>query len=202
VATVGLVLAEWSGTTGGPGVSTFAITTDVNGAYTATHAQAAVNRVRTFFDAVKTGIPNEVTITVSPNVDQFDVASATLTGTIAAATAPTSVLGGSSNTYSGGVGLRVDWNTSGIVRGRRVRGRTYLVPYGSGAFDTSGGADTTWQATVTTAANALRSGLITDTMRLSVWSRPNAAKGYTGNITEVSGASVPDKSAILRTRRD
>lgn len=202
MANVGLVTSAWSGTTGGPGVTTLAVQTDTADEITASEAQAMVNRVRTFWDSLKGVLPNEVTITVSPTIDQFDVASGTLLTSTNAATAPTGVTGTQTGGFAGGVGARIDWETGAVSRGRRVRGRTYVVPAVAAVFDIDGSLTTANQTAITTPATALIAGMVTDLNRLVVWQKPNSEAGYVGSTFIVSNARVPDKSAILRSRRD
>lgn len=202
MATVCQVKTTWTGLSGGVGLTILHIATDLNGVPSPTQVQSMVNRVRTFFDAIKAQIPDEVQLEVSPEVDEFDVASGTLTGSQTAATAPTVVACTGSAVYGAGTGFRVDWTTGKIVRGRRLRGRTFIVPAVSSVYDASGGMSTTVQTSVNTAAAALISGLQTDTNRLSIWARPNAEKGYAGALENVVSGSVANKSAVYRPRRD
>lgn len=201
--TVGIIRANWSGTTGGPGLTQFAIAAGgAGGTYTPTDAQNAVNDVRAFFAALQGVIPNEVTITVSPTVDQYDQASGQLVASIVAASAPTPMPGGASGNYAGGVGFKYDWNTGVIHNGRRVVGHTYIVPAAAALFDTDGTLTTTFTATLNAAASGLLSALAGHSLGLQVWSRPPTVPGVGGILSAVASGSYKDKSAILRGRRD
>lgn len=202
MATVGQIITEWSGTSGGPGVSTMGIQVTGGGAISAGGVQTAVNAVRSFWDSVKGLLPNELSLRVSPICDQYEDSTAVLVGSATAATPPAPVLGGSVSAYAGGVGIRVDWNTGAIQFGRRVRGRTYLVPAGQGNFDVDGTVSAASLAVAQPAAAALISALSTGGVPLVVWTKPNDEKGRAGVCTPVTNGTVPDKSAILRTRRD
>jgi hypothetical protein len=105
------------------------------------------------------------------------------------------VNGSSTGAYSRPAGGRIDWATDTIVAGRRLTGRTYLVPFALSAFDTEGVITAANVSSLTTAALAL----ITATglnRPLRVWSRTHATSAV------VSDASCPAAGAILRGRRD
>jgi len=105
------------------------------------------------------------------------------------------VVGSSANEFARAAGARVDWATNDIVAGRRVRGRTFIVPIASSGFDAEGLLD---DSTV----NQLGVGalqLITDaedTPAFVIWSRTHSS------THGVVGFSVPLRGAVLRGRRD
>lgn len=199
--TVGIVRTEWSGTSGGPGLSQMAVYVGGGGTPTSTQAQSAVNAVRTFWSSIASYLPNELTLQVQPNMDTYDELTNTLTGTVTAGTAPATVAGSSSSTYAAGCGLKVDWNTGVVLGGRRVVGRTYIVPIASVCYDNDGTLATTPKDTITTAANTLLTSLSTGGLNMGVWTKPGGVNSVPG-ITAVTGATVKDKTAILRGRRD
>jgi hypothetical protein len=162
--------------------------------------------MRKFWDDIKAYLPNELSLTVSPVVDQYNEVNGELTHTITAATPPTVVLGTSTAGYLGGAGGKVQWNTANIVNGRRVRGSTYIVPIAAGAMDTDGTIVTLAVTTINTAASTMISTLQTADLFPVVWSRP--LKDEDGNITRdgarntITTGTMVEKSAILRGRRD
>lgn len=200
--TVGIVRANWSGTTGGPGLTQLAVFGGGGAPLSAANAQSAVDAVRAWFLGLASYLPNEVTIQVQPSVDQYNQATGQLTDTVTAGTAPAVVTGSSTGNYTGGAGFKVTWETNAIANGRRVRGRTYIVPAGGNVYDNDG----TLLATVTTdiinKSNTLLSTLSGAGLGLVVWSRPTALGSTDGVITAVQTPVVKDKTAILRGRRD
>lgn len=199
--TVGIVRSNWSGTSGGPGLTQHAFYVSGGGDPTGTQAQAACNAVRGLWAALAPYLPNEVTISVQPVVDQYDELTETLTGSTTVGTTPTPVTGGATGNYLGGVGFKLDWNTGVILGGRRVVGRTYVVPAAAGAFDSDG---TLVPATITaiqTAQANFLTALSTGGCNLAVWTRPGGINSVPG-LTAVTNGSCKDKSAILRGRRD
>lgn len=105
--------------------------------------------------------------------------------------------GSSAGARASGVGACVTWLTGGIINGRRLRGRTFLVPLTSGAWDTDG----TFQGSTL--------GLLDDwaddmqaSGPLAVWHRPTTTGGSDGNSYGVIGHRITDKTAILTSRRD
>jgi hypothetical protein len=105
----------------------------------------------------------------------------------------------------------INWKTAGVRAGRRVRGRSFLVPLLSQTFDVNGTATSAALTTVNGAAGPLYAGTEGD-IRLGVWARPTAIKDVNGNPTgeynedgvwhPATAHSVPDMAAVLRSRRD
>jgi hypothetical protein len=90
----------------------------------------------------------------------------------------------------------VRWQTSGIVNGRRVKGRTFLVPlinttYGSGVI----GAGTV--SAIQSAADTFVASAGAD---MRIWHRPTAGAG--GIAYPITAAVVPNLATVLRSRRD
>lgn len=204
---VHIVRTSWSGLSGGLGLTQLAVdyTVPAFGAMTPGDAQAAVNAVRAYWDAIKALLPNELQLTVSPVVDYYLVNNAELAGSATAATSPVSVLGTSSLDYSMAAGLKVNLNTGVIRNGRRVRGSIFLVPL-AGAFSATGTAGATAKTTINAAGTSLMSALATAGLKLCVWSRPLEAtdpKGpRDGALSVVSAMETSEKTAVLRGRRD
>ena len=196
---VSTVTTVWQGFTGAPGYSKlrfFELTSGSN-------VQTAVNAVRTFFDAFKGMWQTSTILTVSPIVQHNDIATGDLVGETVAGTPPTSIAGTvpATTPYAGGSGFVINWLTGGFHDGRRVRGRTFIVP-AVGVYFQDGTVTSATIATAVAAGNALRdtSGVV-----LGVWQRfydsatpPNQTGGA---LWAVSGTSVPDRAAQLRTRR-
>lgn len=181
--------AIWSTPGGGTGYSVFHFQDVVSN----TEAQNTADAVRTFFNSLSGIFPDEVTISFDSEVIVMDLAG-TLTA-VYAVTPPASVVGINASTYNRAAGARVDWGTGHIVAGRRLTGRTYLVPAGSSVFGLTGEVTS---ANVTAIGNAA-AALITATSSIKplvVWSRTH------GIAWAATDASVPLKGAILTGRRD
>lgn len=200
---VALVRTEWSGTSGGPGVTQLAVTGAAGGIWNPTGTQGAVNAVRTFWDAVKGYLPDELKLTVSPVIDDYDTNSGDLVGSYVAATAPLVVVGTSVGVYAGGAGFKLTWNTGQIREGRRVRGSTFIVPAASAVYTNTGTITTAVTTAVNTAAANLITALAANETSLAVWSRPRILPTPRGGLAySVATGATSAKTAILRGRRD
>jgi len=177
----------------GPSVSVFHL---FGGASTGA-LQTSVNGLRSAFDAIKTYIPDEVTVTFPPEVSVLDVTSGQLVDAVDL-TPPGAVIGTHGTSWSAGSGVRVVWGTGRVRNGRKVRGSTYLVPLGQPAFNNSGqvaaGARTAIAAAFETWRAATQSGA-----RPLVYSRPKT--GMPGDTSAVSSVSVSAVAATLRGRK-
>lgn len=105
-------------------------------------------------------------------------------------------------------GIVCTWRTTGVVAGKHVRGRTFLVPVHIDVPDTDGTPTAAALAAVAAyAANMISTPTNTD---LVVWARPKQAvphtdpKTYTrfGSVHSITHATVKDTFAVLRSRRD
>jgi len=198
------VKARWTGFTGAPGYTVLHFrdfgTGEPDGvAATAAQALAATARVRTFFNAIASYLPNTVFVNVDPEVEVIDIATGTLLRSFTVAT-PATVAGLNTNSYSAAVGAVINWRTDGIRRGRRVRGRSFLVPLSSGAFAITGQLGGPVVTALTSAAQALADN--TGTPDLFVYGRPSGTGADDGVAYVVSNANVPPMGAVLTSRRD
>lgn len=185
--------AFWNVPGGGTGISNF---------YTspsdATGAQAAANAVRAMFLAIATTnarIPNDVSFTFDSEAT-IHADDGTLTSVLVVGSVPASVTGAGAGGWAGGIGVKVNWETDAVISGRRLVGHTYWVPAASGCFDTDG--------TLTAAA-------ITDFRNPSnAYLTALGSAGLEGRVVSLTStssvsittATVTDKSAIMRSRRD
>lgn len=174
--------------------------------------QTNADAVRAFFEAVKALIPTLTTITVPGSGDRIDAADGSIQGSWSIATPPALVTATGAGAYAGNAGAVVHWTTSGIVAGRRVRGRSFLVPIVSTAFETNGSLTSAALTTLTTAANTL---ITATTPNFKVWSRPvkahteydkktgqpTAVAARAGSGVTVNGQRIPDLAVSLRSRR-
>lgn len=158
---------------------------------TATGHQALVD----FWTSAVNLMAGQVTVHVPRDYDNIDETTGDLISSLTVGTEFTGI-GGGSGAYAGGVGAAVTWDTSGVVAGRRVRGRTFVVPLASGSYDTDGSLSTVVAGALSTAAQAL----ITDAAgELVIWSRPRT--GLAGSIHPVVARRVADRVAWLQSRK-
>lgn len=151
--------------------------------------------VMTFLNAIKANFPPGLTYTVPGGGDLLNVATGALTGTWSEGGGGT-VTGTGVGGYAIGVGGLINWGTSGIVSGRRVRGRTFLVPLMGGSFDSSGRMQ---PATVTALNTPLATFLTNVSPALVIWSRPTSTRA--GSMHPVTTANIPATPSTLRSRR-
>lgn len=184
---------NWNASSGGPGTSTFHVQSDGP-----TAAQDAADAIRAMFNALIAMFPTDVSFSFPGEVLLINAPDNTLTGVIPI-TAPASLTGTSSASYAAPTGARIRWITDGIVRGRRVTGTTFLVPLYSTAFTTDGTVSST---AITAIQGAVDTYLASTDYVPLVYSRPTAASPTGGVYHAITGGSVPDRAAVLRSRRD
>ena len=148
------------------------------------------------YQGLATALPSGVTVSVPNAGDIIDDTNGQLVG-VWAGTGGGTVAGSTAGARAAGVGACVSWQTGGIVNGRRLRGRTFLVPLTSGAWDTDGTFQTSALAQLVAFGAALRAA-----GPLAVWHRPTTPGGTDGTSYGVTGHRVSDKTAVLRSRRD
>ena len=168
---------------------------------TVSDAQAAVDRVYAFFNAIKALVPQQVSIQVQGEVEAIEETDGVLQDVLVATT-PAAIVGTAlvSNPYAAAVGAVVSWRTGVVRNGRRIRGRNFLVPLTSTAFDNTGTLTSSALTTLNTAATALRD--TTSIADLGIYARPTAAGATDGLWALVTGHQIPDMGSILRSRRD
>lgn len=202
-----LVRTIWSGTTGGPGLTQFAIEgiTDPH-SWNATSAQQAVDATRTLWNSMTNQLPDNIKLDVSPVVDIYNIQSGDLVNSYSAGTIPAQVVGINTTPFMMAGGIKVALNTGVIRNGRRVRGSVFIVPAASGSFTTDGDVISTVRTAINGYFGTYKTALAANNMQLTVWSRPLGADKPRGPrdgvTTPVISASTNSKGAILRGRRD
>lgn len=177
----------WTGFVGGPGVTTLYWSDGTGPNLTAWNA---------FLTAIVGRFPTVVTWQSQNSGDRLDEATGAIVGSWSG-TAQSAVVGTGAGSYSAPVGSVVNWRTAGIVGGKRVRGRSFLVPMAGAAYDSDG---TIAAAALTTLRTALATFVTAAAADLRVWHRP--VDGAGGSQHVVTAADIPDKAAVLRSRRD
>lgn len=184
--------AVWTGAAGLPGYSQFYQESTGD---PAAEAQAGHDDVAQFFGALASLIPDAVTVTVDPIVQRIDVASGEIASELTVATPSSPVAGTYVSNWSAQIGVLVEWITATHINGRRLRGRTYLVPLGN-IGDADGTLSTGTLGTINGATGQVWNGGEV----FLVWHRPVAGAG--GSVSPITGAVVRDKAAVLRSRMD
>lgn len=201
------VRVRGDGWQGGPSLNTFYFTAAPEDA---TSAKAAYDRVHAAFTSGNALFPQTVTHTVIPEVD-FMLAS---NGDIVATTSVTglAVITGSSVTNSimpPSIAMLLRLTTGTYLEGRRIQGRAFLSPVTqTAAADPDGTPSPSLVSAAVQFGNTLK-GIVGTLPPLVVWRRPRVAAvgppvvtARVGSTAEVTGISVPDKFASLRSRRD
>lgn len=185
MATLRKVPVVWATGAGGPGLSVF---------YSDTADDITV-LLGTFFNAIKASFPPVVAWTIPAAGDTIDSTTSQPNGVWSGGTAA-SIAGTGGATYMAGTGGMVRWLTGSILNGRKVYGRTFLLPLFNGAGDSDGSLGAGTLATLQGAATTIAA-----TAKLRVVHRPTSVAAADGSAFVVSAAVVPDKIVSLRGRR-
>jgi len=182
---------RWDGLPGSPGYSVF----HLNGHPSAANAASLAEDIKDLFVAIASLVPTSATIVFPGEMTLHDDAGV-LTGTVAVSPKPTDAEMSGLGSFSAPSGARISWETGSIVGGRRMRGRTFLVPLVAGSYDAIGTLLSTSQDTILAAAQALVTNTTTTGHPIAVWSPT------TSSVSSVTSANVPDQATVLRSRRD
>lgn len=195
------VKMRWTGFIGGPGYSVFHMRDFNTDNPDNAQAVAALARISTFANAIKGFVPSQITLTPVGDVEVIEDTTGELVNVLSGGT-PAGIVGtvASTNGFASAVGMNITWRTAGIRNGRRVRGRTFLVPLTMGTFINTGqpgaGAMTDISAAAAGLANASGSP------DLGVYCRPSSKGATDGSWHAVTNYSVPALASVLRSRRD
>lgn len=157
-----------------------------------------VAAIRTAFATLGSALPISTTISVPGSGETITATNGTLVGTWAAGSTPAPITGSSTDTSAAGVGAVVNWLTGDIVGTRRVRGRTFIVPLSTFAYDQQGTLTTAQLTALGNFATALRAV----TPALAIWHRPTSPGATDGTGHLVNGHRIRDHVAYLSSRRD
>lgn len=194
----------WSGFSGGPGYSNFYFSRSAGfwdggliGDEAQIAAESAHDRVHSAFGDIRGIIPSDVTLTVESEIAIIDSDSGEIVGVT---DVDSKLVGGvsASGGYSGPSGAVVNWRTNDYRFGRRIRGRTFLVPLASSVYQDDGSLTSDALRDLRDFGSAMVSG--GSDPEFGVWSRPRDGEG--GVFASVVSSNVPDMSAVLRSRRD
>lgn len=195
MATIYRYRLGWTGWPGQPGVTTLF-------AFNDTTEQVFADNARAFMlDALSTAaspdfLPTGITVQGEAIVDHITVEDGTLTDSVPV-TQPAAIAGLGSGAFAAPSGACITWLTGAVHAGHRVRGRTYLVPLATTAFDNSGTLATGALTNLRNAASAY----IALASNPCVWSRNHPGESD-GAAFSISAGTVQDKVAVLTSRRD
>lgn len=161
--------------------------------------QAAADAVAAFFKTAYgngVNLPNGVTLTFPSVVTDINEVTGQMGGQVGV-TASSPLTGGDASSYAALAGACVTWITNGFYNGRRLRGRTFLVPCGGNGLQSDGTLSSNFRTACQTAAAAL----IGASVDLMVWRRPTNQTAADGAKDPVIGSQVTDKAAFLTSRR-
>ena len=154
-----------------------------------------VSSIVTFWTALQGILPSGLTVSVPNSGDEIDPTTGKIVGSWSAGSSAVVTMTAAA-AFSGGSGAVIHWLTSSVVNGHRVRGKSFIVPLTTGNYDSQGNLSA---ACLTTLRNAA-AGLVTAGAGLfSVYRRPTTFTA--GNEFPITGSSVPDLAAVLRSRR-
>jgi hypothetical protein len=165
-----------------------------------THADEIITRMNAFITTVKPYIPGPVSMQALSEIEVIDIPTGNLESVING-TSVAAQFGTASGaaTWAAAVGGVISWNTNGVRNGRRVRGRTFVVPLAGVGFDVDGTLGSGCMTALNSAATGLRTaGTLTE---LVVYNRPNPITSTPGDGHVVKSHRVPDMGAVLRSRR-
>lgn len=189
------VRVNWTNFPGAPGLSTFYLEASTTN----------LAPLKTFFTAIKDLFPNALTTDVQNSGDVIDTGTNKITGAWVGSGGGTSVSAATANPFSGASGAYVRWLTNAVLNGRRLSGRTYLVPLNQLQYGNDGSLSTTAQSTITTAASAL---ITSYAGSLTCYGPPRDAgtlgpgdPGKAAINSPIIAAVVPDIAAVMRSRR-
>lgn len=190
--------ARWTGFSGAPGYSAFHYQPGlIDGGLFGDIAQEIADRIDTAFQSLTSALPGDVSVQVEPEVEEIDETTGEILGFVAIDPAPPQS-GVSSEGYSAASGAVVNWRTDDVRAGRRIRGRTFLVPLDGGSYDSDGTLTSTALGQIRNWAGFISNGPYD--ADFGVWSRPRDGAG--GVFAPVTNFTVPDMAAVLRSRRD
>ena len=177
---------QWTGFTGEPGYSVF---------YSEHGSFGVRDALQNFFATFKAFLAPGVIIHSPASGFVIDETTGAIVDTWSTS-APTNIVSSGAGKYSAPSGAVVSWQT-GTIHGRRVmQGRTFLVPLMGDAYDTDGTLLATCVTAIDSAATTLRGAAAP---HLGIYARGSAT--VAGKFGPIIGHRVPDKAAVLRSRR-
>jgi hypothetical protein len=197
---IGRIRVVTAGWIGGPGLSQLYFTGATAGTVTAGDCANAAAAVRAFYMNLSGYYHTSWTAIVDPIIQVIEATTGALIRE-QAITPPATVTGTGVTGYGPtSTGPLASWHTSSVFGRHLLRGRTFLGPMQPGAYNTSGRINGVY-VTGIQAAGAALAALATASM--VVWHRPHPlSTSANGGYGQMTGCSVSDSPATLRSRRD
>lgn len=191
---------NWTGWVGGPGYTNLYFDDPGVSFPTQTEYDGIATIIDTWLDQWVGSIPVGINFLLDPTIEHVHATSGELFG-FDTMTVDTARAGGDAGNYSSAAGAVCNWYTNGVRNGRRIRGRTFMVPIGNSALENTGTLNNTRLTTLRNATATFAAAAIND-YGLGVWSRPSAPGVEDGEWHRVTNFTIPDMTAVLTSRRD
>lgn len=175
----------WNGFTGAPGYTNLYFDSDGD-------AGAIGTALNAFWNGMKVYLSTATTVSLL-EAAQIDVATGDLQATVDLSGIGPWV-GQAGAESAAPAGACITWRTGTIVNGRRLRGRTFLVPLAANQYQGNGTLASPDQI------QAKAQDLIDDSGALVVWHRPTTPSGSDGSASPATTAYVRDRVSVLRSR--
>lgn len=188
----------WEGWSGGPGVTNLYFRKRTTSSWDQIPNQL-IGQVEAALTAGADLFNSTVNATVEGDIDILEDTTGELQFSIAGNLAFVEGTGGTFEAPPG-LAMLVRYLTGEVYRGHRVKGGTYLAPLSKLLIDNDG----TPTDAALSAAQAFGDSISVDNSygQLQVWSRPANGAKDDGRAFDVSDATVTNKFAMLRSRRD
>lgn len=185
---------------GAPGYTDFHFATlGTDSVLTDVDAEACRAKVTTFWQAVKTLFPPTWSHMQETSVREVMATTGQLIALHTVSTRAPEV-GAGSGTYAAPSGGLIQWRTSSVGTTGFMRGRTFLVPLMSSAYDTLGHISAAAILQLGGAARALFVPVSPSGAQLVIWRRPKNGTG--GLYSAVTSADCSPNVCVLTSRRD
>jgi len=159
---------------------------------------ALVADLSAFWHEVKNYFPSQVTLQAENSGDELQDTTGNVIGAWTTGVQAVKV-GVSTAKYPAPSGVCINWYTSTWIDGRRLKGKSYLVPAKGEMYDVNGTLEPTAKAGLEAEVTTFLANTATN---LLVWHRPTTPGGTDGASAAVTSAVIADKAAVLRSRRD
>lgn len=193
------VTVNWTGFNGAPGYTNLHFRDFTEGPVDQAMADGSVAKVDSWIANWQSSLPSTVKFQVNPQVQRIEDTTGDLVGFFNTTPAAQRT-GTGTGSYSAASGMCFNWYTNGVRNGRRIRGRTFVVPVAGNALGPDGTLDDTKVTGLRTATASLLSA--TGSGDFGVWSRPSGPGATDGAWWLTTSFTLPDKVAVLRSRRD
>lgn len=182
--------ARWAGARVGAGASVFHFESIAG----PTAAQGLATATRALFQSLVAIFPNDISIQFDTEVRELSDAGVLLD--VYPVTPPAAVTGTKTTAFANGTGILVRHSTGVILAGRRILGRTFLVPVAADSFNDAGDVIAGTLTVINTSFATFNTATAAAGANFAVWSRANAA------TAPVVASAALSRPTTLRTRND